>query len=256
MNFELRAMLVVVALFASIVALQEFGHRLGLRHFRRDPEGKAPAAGVVDGAVFALLGLLIAFTFSGAASRFDDRRNLIVQEANAVGTAYLRLDLLPAAAQPDLRDAFRRYLDTRLAAYRALPDIDAAFREASRARTIQDEIWKKALAAGSGTQPATMLLVPALNEMFDIEATRMAAARMHPPVVIFGLLIGLTLLSAILAGYAAAGTKSRDWIRSVIFACTLTGAVYVILDLEYPRLGLIRLEAFDQILVDVREGMK
>ena len=143
MNFELRAMLVVVALFASIVALQEFGHRLGLRHLRRDPEGEAPAAGVVDGAVFALLGLLIAFTFSGAASRFDDRRNLIVQEANAVGTAYLRLDLLPTAAQPDLRDAFRRYLDTRLAAYRALPDIDAAFREASRARTIQDEFGKR-----------------------------------------------------------------------------------------------------------------
>ena len=192
--------------------------------------------------------------FSGAASCFDDRRNLIVQEANvsygipAPGSSSSRRAV-------DLRDAFRRY---RYAPRRipCAPDIDAAFREASRARTIQDEIWKKALAAGSGTQPATMLLVPALNEMFDIEATRMAAARMHPPVVIFGLLIGLTLLSAILAGYAAAGTKSRDWIRSVIFACTLTGAVYVILDLEYPRLGLIRLEAFDQILVDVREGMK
>ena len=88
-----------------------------------DPVGARAGAGVVDGAVFGLLGLLVAFTFSGAATRFDARRQLVVEEANAIGAAYLRLDVLPAAAQPALRARFREYLDSRLAAYRAVPDM-------------------------------------------------------------------------------------------------------------------------------------
>ena len=102
----------------------------------------------MDGAVFALLGLLVAFTFSGAASRFDARRHLIVEETNAIGTAYLRLDLLPASAQPALRDLFRRYLDSRLEVYRKLPDLDAAKAELARSTQLQGEIWSQAVAAG------------------------------------------------------------------------------------------------------------
>ena len=89
--------------------------------------------GSVEGAVYGLLGLLIAFSFSGAASRFEARRDLIVQEANAIGTAYLRLDLLPDEARDGLREKFRRYLDTRLSAYRKMPDIEAAMAELARA---------------------------------------------------------------------------------------------------------------------------
>jgi hypothetical protein len=92
----------------------------------RDPVG-ARAGAVVNGAVFGLLGLLVAFTFSGAANRFDTRRQLVVEETHAIGTAYLRLDVLPATAQPALRARIREYLDSRLAAYRAMPDL-AAFR--------------------------------------------------------------------------------------------------------------------------------
>ena len=91
-------------------------------------EGARAGLGAVDGAVFALLGLMIAFTFSGAASRLEVRRQLIVQEANAIGTAYLRLDLLPPGAQPGLREDFRQYVDARLAVYSKLPDIEAAKR--------------------------------------------------------------------------------------------------------------------------------
>src|SRR5215510_4984847 len=99
------------------------------------------------GAVFALLGLLIAFTFSGAASRFDARRQLVVEEANAIGTAYLRLDLLPAHTQPPLRESFRQYLQTRVEIYRKLPDIAAARQEAAHAVTLQGQIWSQALTA-------------------------------------------------------------------------------------------------------------
>jgi hypothetical protein len=256
MSFEANAVLLAGGLFLAMLAMQEIGRRLGVRARRLGGEAAVAGTGVVEGAVFALLGLLIAFTFSGAASRFDDRRKLIVEEANAIGTAYLRLDLLPSAAQADLRESFRRYLDTRLAVYRALPDLAKAEAELARAAGMQQEIWTKSLTAAAGVQPATMLLLPALNDMFDITTTRTWATKMHPPTVIFALLCGLAVLSALLAGYAASGTQARNWVHTTVFALTLAGAVYVILDIEFPRVGLIRVDAFDQVLVDLRQSMR
>src|SRR4030095_3152301 len=101
----------------------------------------------VEGTSFALFGLLLAFTFFGAGSRFDSRRQLIAQESNAVGTAYLRLDLLPRDAPPALRDLFRRYLDSRLRVYRKLQDIEAAKVELARSEALQRELWARAVAA-------------------------------------------------------------------------------------------------------------
>ena len=255
MTFTVQAALLAVGIFAAMLALQELGRRLGLRRAPREAEAARAGAGVVDGAVFALLGLLIAFTFSGAASRFEDRRKLVVEEANAIGTAYLRVDVLPAAVQPEMREAFRRYLDARLATYRALPDMDAVKRNHARATALQQEIWSKAVAASAGTQ-ASVLVLPALNQMIDITTTRTMAAQMHPPTVIYVLLVGLALLGALLAGDATAQAKQRDWVHMATFAFAIAGAVWVILDLEYPRLGFIRVDAFDAVLVELRESMK
>jgi hypothetical protein len=82
------------------------------------------------------------------------------------------------------------------------------------------------------------------------------AAHMHPPPVIFGLLFGLALLAALLAGHAMAAGRSRNWIHMIAFAFMLAGAVYVIFDMEYPRLGLIQVDAFDQVLIDLRQSMR
>ncbi len=255
MAFTIKALLLAVGLFAALLILQELGRRFALRRAARDPEGARAGAGVVDGAIFALLGLLIAFTFSGAASRFDERRKLIVEEANAIGTAYLRIDLLPAAAQGEMRENFRRYLDARLAAYRALPDLEAANADLARATRLQQEIWTKAVASSAGT-PTAVLVLPALNQMIDITTTRTMAGQTHPPVIIFVLLCGLALLSALLAGDAMAAAKKRDWIHMATFAFAVAGAVYVILDLEFPRVGFIRVDAFDAVLVEVRKSMQ
>ena len=208
--------------------------------------------------MFGLLGLLIAFTFSGAAARFDARRHLVVEEANAIGTAYLRLDVLLPDAQTALRDKFRRYVDARLDAYRKLPDLEAAKEGLARATVLQGEIWGEAVAASraASPQPATMLLLPALNAMIDITTTRTMAAQMHPPAVIFAMLILLALTGALLAGVGMGGGKDRSWVHMVGFAAAMAVAVYVILDIEYPRLGLIRVDAMDQVLVELRESMK
>ena len=232
---------------------------IGAMHLASDPKGARTGTGTIEAAVFALLGLLIAFTFSGAVSRFDDRRHLIVEEANAIGTAYLRLDLLPADAQPTLREEFRRYVEYRLEVFRKLSDVRAATRGTGRS----DKTAEKNLDPGGRRLPggrclpcSPMLLLPALNQMIDITTTRAMALQLHPPLIIFGMLFLVALASALLAGYSMAGGKDRKWLHVIGFALVIGLTVYVILDIEFPRFGLIRVDAFDQALVDLLKSMK
>lgn len=259
MDLALIAALLTACLFVGMLILSEVGRRIGIARLARDPEGLTKGAGAAEAAVFGLLGLLIAFTFSGAASRFEDRRHLIAAEANAIGTAYLRIDLLPGDAQPEMRELFRRYLDTRSATY-----LDAKDRTATKARlaagaALQGDIWTKALTACQRTDAsvqAGMLLLPALNELIDITTTRAMATQNHPPLVIYLLLSGLSLVGALLVGYGTSANKDRSWLHTVIFAAILSLTVYVIVDLEFPRLGLIRVDAADQVFIELRKSMQ
>jgi hypothetical protein len=247
------------ALFVGMLILLSAGRRIGARHLASDPKGARTGTGTIEAAVFALLGLLIAFTFSGAVSRFDNRRHLIVEEANAIGTAYLRLDLLPAGAQPALRQEFRRYVGYRLELFRKLSDARAAQEELALAKKLQERIWSQAVAAShaeGAASSAPMLLLPALNQMIDITTTRTMALQLHPPPIIFGMLFLVALASALLAGYSMAGGTDRKWLHVMGFALVIALTVYVILDIEFPRFGLIRVDAFDQALVDLLESLK
>jgi hypothetical protein len=250
--------LFAAGLFVGMLFLLEAGRRLGTRRLSKDPDGAEKGLGVVEGAVFSLLGLLIAFTFSGAATRFDERRQMIVEEANDIGTAYQRIDLLPEHARPALKDLFRKYLDSRLETYRRLPDVESAKAELARSRSLQGEIWSSAVAAcrDSGTQPAHMLLLPALNSMFDIVTTRTEAMNIHPPVIIF-VMIGLLALGAsLLAGFAMSKSASPSWVHMISFAAVTALTIYVIVDIEYPRFGLINVRGADRVLVELRESLK
>ena len=239
-------------LFVVLILCMELGRRMGRRRLARDPD-LLDGIGAVDGMVYALLGLLVAFTFSGAASRFDDRRALIVTEANDIGTAYLRIALLPTASQAPLRDAFHRYVDSRMASY-ARDNSEEEFNKAfDTSKQIQAEIWK--IAVEAGRQPdappaANMLLLPAINDMIDFTSTRAAALRVHPPWPIFAMLLLTAMVCALLAGNAMLRSRSPNWIHIVGFALITTVTLYVIADLEYPRRGLIQVDALDQMLLD------
>ena len=252
--------LFIFCLFAGMLATMEAGRRIGVRRRARDPEGAEIGLGTINGAVFGLMGLLIAFTFSGAAARFDKRRELVVQEANNIGTAYLRLDLLPASAQPALRERFRRYVDARIAAYRALPDADAAAAKLNESNLIQTEIWNLAVAATKAVEvngeAATSLVLASMNEMIDITTTRTVALHTHLPPVILIMLGVLVLGGSLISGYELSGAKERNLLHAVSFAVLMACVIYVILDMEHPRVGLIRLDNFDQVMTDVRQSIK
>jgi hypothetical protein len=234
-------------LFPAMIVLLELGHRSRL-HRKTEPGSAA-----IEGAVFALFGLLLAFTFSGAVTRFDAHRELVVEESNDIGTAYLRLDLLPPQDQAPMRQLFRDYVTSRLHLY------DRVSNEVSPAtERMQQEIWQKAVAAvaSPGANPdAGKLLLPALNAMIDITATRRNAFNMHPPAVIFRLLFNLSGGCAFLAGYGTTLT-TRSWFYTIALAVTVTLTVYATLEIEYPRQGLIRLTNTDDTLLQLREFMK
>lgn len=258
MNLALIAFLSAVCLFVLMLVFFEFGRRVGTRRLARDPEGLAKGIGAAEGAVFGLLGLILAFTFSGAATRFEERRHLITNEANAIGTAYLRIDLLPANAQPEIRAMFRDYLDLRISRYANTENHAKTEAVIAAIEKRQRDLWKKALSAveqDGGSDDATKLLLPALNEMIDITTTRTMASRSHPPLVVFLLLAGLSLAGAMLVGYDMSPNEDRGWFHSISFAAIISLAGYVIIDLEFPRLGLIRVDSADQVLVELRKSM-
>jgi hypothetical protein len=258
MGPEQWAVALSTCLFVGVLISLEVGFRIGRRNYQKHGAMAHEGSGVIDAAVFGLLGLLLGFAFAGGMSRLDTRRQLIVQEANAIGTAYLRLDLLPAADQPELRRLFREYLERRLRAYEQLPDRGAAEREFERASQMQHEIWSRAVGSSrSVSRPEiALLLLPSLNEMIDVTTSRSIALYTHLPPLIFAVLVLISLFTGLLAGYAMGKRQRRSSLHVVLFAAVIAIVVYTILDLEYPRHGLIRLDSADKALIKLRDSIK
>lgn len=258
MNRYTISVLACLLLFAAMPAVARFGHRVGRRLLQAHADAKELNTGVVDAAILSLLGLLTAFTFSSAYARYDARRQLIVQEANAIGTAYLRLDLLREDRQPALRLQFREYVKSRSELWRLMADDDAALTEHARAEELQQAIWSEAVDATAGeTQgDARKLLLPALNEMIDVTTTRLIAVQAHPPLVIFVLLGVLSLAAAWIVGFGMAKFERPSYAHVFGFAAMAASALYVILDIEYPRFGLVTLDAPHELLIQLAEKMR
>ncbi|MFI5247994.1 MAG: DUF4239 domain-containing protein [Nitrospirales bacterium] len=259
MEPPIPALVFAVVLFIGMLILLEIGRRFGIKRRPKESEGERGGLGTVEGAVFALFGLMVAFTFSGAAARFNEKRMLTAEEANCIETAYLRLHLLSPQAQPELRDLFRHYVDSRLETYRRLPNMAAAEIEMANSRKIQEEVWTAAVAATRlpDSHPSSgLLLLPALNNMIDVTTTRTMALQLHPPRIIYVLLFSLGLICSLLAGFRMSSGQHRSWLHILGFTVLTVIIVYVMLDVEYPRAGLIRLESADQLLVNLREHMK
>jgi len=231
---------------------------MGRRAAAKNPGKSHEGIGGIEAAVFGLLGLLLAFCFVRSAGRLDARRELIVAEANAAGTAFMRLDLLPASAQPEIRGLFRDYLDARLIAYRKFSD-PAAFDEALlSARTLQQEIWSRSVAGSRGdpSGSAARVLLPALNEMIDVANSRAIMGRTHIPPLIVGLLVAMSLLTGLVAGFALAVRERRSWFHAVLYSAAVAVTLFAILDLDYPRFGMIRLDPVDRALVELRDTLR
>jgi len=246
---------VLVGWFAGILLSIELGYRIGRRWTRVPKDGRL-VSGAIEGSIFGLMGLLIAFTFYGAGARFDIRRALIIREVNAIGTSYLRLDLLPTEMQPQLREDFKRYVQSRLEVYEKIPNVEAVKAALDRSSVLQRKLWNDSVEAVRGSGPSEKVLVlSTLNDVIDITTDRTAALTTHPPSAVYAML-GLTIIaSSALAGYTMSASGSRDWLSICAFTFVLGAVMYVIWDYEFPRSGLMRIDPVDQLLIRTLESM-
>jgi hypothetical protein len=253
--------LIALSMFLSVFILLSIsvvlGRRHGLKEIARHPHNKLEVVGVAEGAVFALLGLLIAFTFSGAYDRFEGRKVQTIEEANAIETAYLRLGLLPAASQPELQSSFREYMHSRLTIYKDLPYLRKAKKEWEHTQEIKTKLWNQALIASQSTKSdaASEVLLPAINAMFDMANSRYEGTKIHSPGIIFFLLIGIASLSSFLAGFGTAKHEMKKSVYILIYVLITSFTIYIILDMEFPRMGFIRVDAFDKVLEETSTNL-
>jgi hypothetical protein len=250
-------LLAVFGMFFATLGMIEIAYRFGLRHWSKLPEASRNVSSTIEGSIFSLMALLIGFSFYGAGARFDNRRSIVGLEANTMSTAYLRLDLLPQASQLALRELFRQYVRCRIDVLNSVSNPEKLREGRARTSVLQHNIWDQAVAAAKESGPAVQtLVVSSLNEMIDITTTSAVAAMTHPPLAVFLMLFVSIAASAGVIGYSAAARRSRDWVSIAAFALILSAAVYVTIDYEYPRFGLIRIDPIDRVLTNTLDNMK
>lgn len=240
-------LLVVGAFLAS-----EIGYHLG-RHFGPRGEAFDKQLGMISGATFALVAFLIGFSFSGAGTRYVDRLDLVVKEANALGTAYLRAETLPQPARGELKEALRQYTASRV---ELLESRDRATSLALLARVggQHERLWDIALKGTAGNAPLMLVVLPSLNEVIDLHTTHLSAARRHIPTAIMITLLIATALALALASFGNGQAGRRFPILNFVYGFALAAALWMTLDLDHPRRGTIQISA--EPLIETLASMK
>lgn len=259
MPFVAYTSIYAISLFFGLLVCAKVGHTVGRsRAVKVDDEDKNVGEGALDAAVFGLLGLLLAFSFSGSLATYEVHRDLLAQEASDVGGAYTRIDLLPAASQPQLRAWVRQYVQARIDAYQAVIYSPAADAALARSQQLEEQIWKKAVEAamGSGNPAVISQVIDSFDKMFDAPVRQRAAQSKHPPLVIYVLMFGVAMMAALLAGYGMASHPTLPIMHSVVFAAAVAITIYVIVDLEYPRFGFFNPDRTNRVLVETLKGMQ
>lgn len=264
MIFMLFSLGICVAMFLGSLFLMDFGRRLGARRISLEGNSAMNGLNAVEGAVFALMGLLLAFAISGALQRFDERRQLILQEANAISTSYDRLDILEGEQRLKLKSKLKAYLQNRIELYRLPVEfsiVKAAAVFSSEQQNLifklKTEIWEEATTACQSSSNATAcsFLLPSLNSVFEVARLRSGANERHPPQIIYVMLFGLGLGGSLLAGVGMGASANRSCVHMITFSAAMSVALYVITDIEFPRLGLITVAYFDHFMDDVYSQM-
>ena len=232
-----------VLLFAIIAVVLWLAAHCGARVSRRYPldQEMRQDFNILLGAVLTLLALIIGFSFSLAAERYDQRKNLEEAEANAIGTEYARADLLAAADGAKLRGLLKSYLEQRILFYTASGDAALAEINARTAK-VQAELWSAVLVPAAATPtPITALVVSGMNDALNSQSYSQAAWWNRIPTSAWSLIIVIAICGNLLGGYGAHSIVSA---KRLLFVFPLFVAVTLgfIADIDSPRHGIIRVQ--------------
>jgi hypothetical protein len=199
----------------------------------------------LDNAALGLLALMIGFTFAIALNRFDARRNGLLDEANAIGTAWLRAGMLPAPYGPEARDLLTDYTRIRLEVASEPLSSAGLAKAVQESNALQTKLWAIADAAAKALpQPVpTGMFVDALNTVIDLQETRLTEGRTHVPTIVFGLLVVTAALAGAFTGYTGGLAGDRRGIADLVMAVLIVSVIMTIFDLDSPNSGLIGVSA-------------
>ncbi len=244
--------LTALILFGGLTAALEAGFRSGQR-VRRQHAEPADQLATVQAAILGLLALLLGFSFALAAGRFSARNQLILDEANAIGTAWLRCDLLSTNDRREVRDLLRHYAAERVVLYDAKDD--ATQKTAIvESEALQARIWKVVADAAKIKLDLANVLLPPFNELIDLHGSRVAAAHRHMPGMLVLLLLVCSVVAVGAVGYGFGVAGKRNVILTSALAFLIAAVLWAIIDFDHPRRGLIR--ADQQPMLDLQKSLK
>ena len=236
---------IAVTLFVVILLFNEFGFRIGrFVQARTDTETKS-LTGSIQASILGLLALLLGFTFSMAMQRFDNRSQALIEEANAIGTAVLRVDLLPVQYQTETNQLLRQYIDLRIDIGKTdLTRSEARNKYNKQIADVQRALWSLAISAtNDDPRPVTTgAFVKSLNDVIDSQGKRNALLQMHVPEIVLLLLFVVFISSGGILGYSGGISGKRIVAPMVIVSLLITLIVFIIIDLDRPKRGLIQVD--------------
>ena len=243
--------LLLFAIFASFTFIAyEVGFQVGHWYQARTPGVQEGPTGVLVGSLLALLAFLLAITMGMASDRFDTRRGLVLEEANAMGTTYLRAGYLPEPASSEIRNLLREYVPLRVAP----PDRATLLANIQRSEELLQQMWSIAEAEAKVTQQGDLMstFIESLNETIDLNESRVAAGvYARVPASILWLLVIGSVLTLGMVGYSAGLTARRDLLSAVVLIVALGAVLALVIDLDQPRQGFVQVS--QQPIIDLQE---
>jgi hypothetical protein len=238
-----------------LLILPEVGYRVGLRLYAAGDEARKSQLGALQGALLGMLGLLLGFTFSMAVERYDQRRQLVVIEANAIGTAWLRAGLLPGEHPQPVKDLLRDYVDVRLRAPQALRDPALLNEGLRRSAEIQATLWRHAEAsAKEEPNDITATFIESMNSVIDTHAERLAASRRRIPTGVWLILVLVAAVGCWTSAYASGSQGVRSGFTSALLPLLIAVLILLIFDLTNERHGIIGVS--QQPLIDLQSAIR
>jgi hypothetical protein len=223
----------------SLIALA-CGYLYSLRYSRAEDERAGWAFGLGQAAIFGLIALILGFSFSFAAGRYEARRALVVTEAGAIWASYLRAGFLPTARAARFRSLLVAYTKTRLQTYAQVHDVRAERRSLAEARVLQGKLWEIASrAARRNPSPSNADVTRSVIDTITVEDQQEAALNNHVPRAIIGLILLCTLVGGFLLGLTFGRAKAPNAMLSAIFCLLFAATVFTIIDLDHPQGGFI-----------------
>ncbi len=247
--------IIVLVLFVILIVALEIGYWLGRRVRSNTDDTARSQAGTIESAVIGLLALLLAFTMSMAIARYDTRRQLVVDEANAIGTTYLRAKILPPIYRIEIANLLRQYVANRLEFFNVGNDNSRLQAVSQDAALRQRELWSWATAveAQDNRSIPAGLFVQSLNDMIDLEAKRTAAFRSRVPEVVLLMIMAVAIATATVVGYNSGLGNRRNLLATITLVIVIVVTTWVIIDLDRPRGGLILVS--QQTMIDLQETL-